>query len=385
MQALAPSKPGSPPTPHRVLVHAPVGRDGALTCALLRDAAIDAHAVAERADLRGALDRGASVLILTEEALTTATLEIVEPWIAQQEPWSDLPVVLFIDDGHAPAEIVRITDAFGPSANVTFLERPLRPSALVSVVRSALKARARQYEVRDLLVSLRRLNDSLEQRVEDRTSEVRALATALTLAEQRERERISQVLHDGLQQLLFALQIKLQLFGVNRADALLEEAETLLQQTLEVTRTLTVELHPPVLDDDGLTVALEWLASHFEQQYDLRVEVEADGPCPVPRKEIRTLLTQSVRELLFNVVKHANVDRAHIHVRTTCTPMEIVVEDEGEGFPTSPLPLSDNGSGVGLSSLRDRLGLLGGRLEVQTRPGNGTRVVLTVPEDRDAG
>lgn len=150
-----------PAAAERALILAPHGRDAAVAATLLAQAGIGAEACPDLASLRRALDEGAGLVIVAEEALRTAGLQDIAAWIAAQPPWSDLPVVLLTGRGGGlernPAA-ARLTDALG---NVTFLERPFHPTTLVSVVRTALRGRHRQYEARTRLDERERLLEAL--------------------------------------------------------------------------------------------------------------------------------------------------------------------------------------------------------------------------------
>lgn len=139
----------------RALVLAPLGRDAAIAAAMLGEAAIEAHRCSSLAELIPELDEGAAFVIVTEEVIATADLHPLMEWLEGQEEWSDLPFVLLTMRGGGlernPAA-ARHLDQLG---NVTFLERPFHPTTLVSLARSALRARRRQYEARARLVALR--------------------------------------------------------------------------------------------------------------------------------------------------------------------------------------------------------------------------------------
>lgn len=369
-----------------VLVAAPTGRDATLTHALLHQVGIDSQTVdsAEEAS-RHLLETAIGTLVLTEESVTPTALHQLRRALDAQPPWSEVPIVLFANARQNASELFRMIDAFGPGASVTVLERPVRPPTLVSVVRSCLRARNRQYEVRDLLDQLERLNESLEHRVDERTSEVRTLASALTLAEQRERSRLSDLLHDHLQQLIFAAQLKLQL-AVSQLEGrpaeLVSQSDAYLRDAMKSVRTLTVELHPPILVEDGIHVALEWVAAHMEEQYGLHVEVDAPSVAQLPSRELLILLTQAVRELLFNIVKHADTDQAWVSVEMASDSVRLLVEDKGTGFDVSRR-LNDPKRGHGLRAIRERLRLVGGDFHVASQPGEGTTMTLIVPIDAE--
>lgn len=144
-------------TTERALILAPHGRDATVACALLGEVGIAAHACPDLPALCMALEDGAGLLILAEEAVRTADLQGLAAWIGAQPPWSDLPVILLTLRGagsERTPEAARLTELLG---NVTFVERPFHPTTLVSVVRTCLRGRRRQYEARARLVERERL------------------------------------------------------------------------------------------------------------------------------------------------------------------------------------------------------------------------------------
>jgi PAS domain S-box-containing protein len=234
---------------------------------------------------------------------------------------------------------------------------------------------------------LRRLNETLEARVAERTKQVNDLAAALTLAEQRERRRISQLLHDGLQQHLFGTRLQvgfLESSGLAGDEAAIraqtERLEGLLDEAVQITRTLAIDLSPPVLENEGLEAALSWLVGHMRELHGLEVDLAVEGPCELPGLERRVLLFHLVRELLFNVVKHAGTGAARVEVTDEGERVRICVEDEGAGFDVEPAARAP-GEGFGLYSVRERLGLFGGTFEVDSQPGRGTCATITIPKN----
>lgn len=220
---------------------------------------------------------------------------------------------------------------------------------------------------------------------EQRTAQLRALAAELTRAEQRERRRLAKILHDHLQQLLVAARMRLS--GLQRhtenerTAATLEQIHELLDQCLTESRSLTLELSPPVLYEAGLTAGLQWLARQMEEKHHLRVEVEAD-PAAEPASETRRVfLFEAVREMLLNVVKHAQTDYARVTLRSLdAERLELVVADSGQGFELARIEeRQESNGGFGLFSIRERLEVLGGHLQIDTAPGRGTRMVIEVP------
>ena len=231
----------------------------------------------------------------------------------------------------------------------------------------------------------RALKAALEERTQeaDRAlAHLRLTAAQLTFAEQRERRRLSQVLHDHLQQLIVAAKLRLSALE-SRADPelrpTLREVDLLLKECIEASRSLAVELSPPLLYDAGLAAALEWLVRQMREKHGLTVSVRADRAADPEAHDVRTVLFQATREILFNVVKHAAVGRARVALEVLDERrLRLVVADDGVGFdlgrvdPSSP-------AGSGLAQIKERLGLIGGALELESQPGSGTKISLIAP------
>lgn len=242
--------------------------------------------------------------------------------------------------------------------------------------------------------ALRRLNETLEERVAQRTaalveSEQRArlLTSMLTMAEQEERRRISQILHDDLQQQLYAIQLQLhsarnELQSGEDEVALqsVAEAEEWITGSIETTRRLTVDLSPPILKSEGLADALGWLVSQMKELYGLDVVLKAHHGFRMPDPDMRVLLFQIVRELLFNVVKHADASHATVALQSANGEVIIQVSDDGQGFDVQQAMARTRGrSGLGLFNAAERVRLFGGRMHVESIPGDGTRITIRVP------
>ncbi len=230
--------------------------------------------------------------------------------------------------------------------------------------------------------------------LEYRTTQLSRMARDLTLAEHHAREQIARTLHDGLQQLLVivALNLEHQLKREHEArtapSELLAEAKQQLDEAIAVARSLNVELFPPVLQRSGLPAALTWLAKWTQEKYKLSVDVSADPRADSAQKDVRTLLFESVRELLFNAVKYAQTDRVSLRLELDADDqLCITVTDQGVGFEPARLHDRSNAAqmGWGLFRIRERLTLLGGRLDVESSPGSGTRVRLVVPREAVQG
>jgi PAS domain S-box-containing protein len=222
---------------------------------------------------------------------------------------------------------------------------------------------------------LRRLNLSLQEQAD----QLRRLSMELTMVEQRERKRLALVLHDNLQQLLTAARFRTgALAHVQAPDvrAAAAAVDTLLSQAIDASRTLTGELSPPILFEAGLLPALQWLAKWMHDRYDLTVDVTGRDVERPMEEEASVFLFRAVRELLFNAQKHAKVKSATVQLRQEEDSVEIIVQDRGEGF--DPASLGDHG-GMGLFGIREQLVFRGGRLEIESALGQGSRIRLVMP------
>jgi PAS domain S-box-containing protein len=227
--------------------------------------------------------------------------------------------------------------------------------------------------------------------LERRTTQLSQMASDLTLAEQHAREQLAKTLHDGLQQLLVSAALQLDRHVTRDAqrggvlDEPLVRAKGHLDEAIAAARSLSMELFPPALHGSGLPGALAWLAERTRNQYGLVVQVSAQPLANSDRKDVRTLLYESVRELLFNAVKHAQVDRVVVDLSLDQDDaLCITVTDHGIGFDTAGLAEREKAgqAGWGLFSIRERLTLLGGRFDVESAPGQGTRFRLVAPRGK---
>lgn len=232
------------------------------------------------------------------------------------------------------------------------------------------------------LIERLRAEERLEERVEKRTAQVRQLVSELIISEQTVRQRLAQSLHDDLQQTLYAVKIQLQFLSDDLDGQ--EEVDRLIKATnyaLDLTRQLTVELSPPVLEKEGLLAALEWLAGHMFDIYGLHVAVGSEDGPEVVTKEQSILLYQIVRELLFNVVKHAGVKKALITLQKEDGGFSITVSDHGLGFDMTA-EQTESINSFGLHSIKERLQLIDGYTDIDSQPGQGTRIRLFIPSSR---
>lgn len=202
------------------------------------------------------------------------------------------------------------------------------------------------------------------------------LATQALAAEQRERERLAQLLHDeAVQNLLVARQELTAVRRHGRADAL-DRLEEALELTVRQLRGEIFELHPYVLDHAGLAAAVRALAERAKERSGAAVEVDVD-PAAEGRRD--ALVTWLVRELLTNAAKHARADRIGVEVRCTGDGLRVAVDDDGRGFSAAEAERALLEGHIGLAAARQRVEALGGALHVRTSPGAGATIAATLP------
>ena len=244
---------------------------------------------------------------------------------------------------------------------------------VITVVRD-ITARKRAEE------ALQRARDELERRVDERTAQLRALTAQLVRAEEHERARIAEILHDDVQQMLVAVQYTISgVQGSPKAERerTVRKANEILREAVERTRSLSITLRPPVLYEFGVGAALSWLSGEVREQQGLSVQMQVDEAAEPASNELRTFIFQSVRELLLNVVKHSGVRAAEVRLGLVGDDrIRVQVQDSGVGFDES----HGKAACMGLLGIRERAGFLGGTMEISSESGKGTCVTLILPK-----
>jgi PAS domain S-box-containing protein len=226
-----------------------------------------------------------------------------------------------------------------------------------------------------------------DARLYDYQQQLRRLASEISLAEEKERRRIASELHDGTIQNLALAKIKLgeleRGLGQKNRGAALNEIRDLLELSIHDARSLIFELSPPVLYELGLGAAMEWLGEQFQARHEIACRVATDqGKVPLD-VEIEVVLFQVLRELLVNVVKHANATRVDIELHRLGDRISLQVNDDGVGFDAAAVVMDSGSGGFGLFNIRERLQLLGATLEIESGP--GTLVTVTAPLNAESG
>jgi signal transduction histidine kinase len=293
--------------------------------------------------------------------------------------WRDTPVVVLSGMKHDDVGLVAVKEGAEDFLSKDDLNRPLLERALYyAVERKQLKVALLQHE--------RRHSQELERQVtertalaEKRTAQLREMSRALAQSEQRERQRIARFIHDGLQQLLVTASMNLGRAARQSPDEQhqsIDRVQEIIRQAIAMSRSLTAQLSPAVLFETGLSRALEWLARNMRVDHDLVVALDVPEDLPQLPHDVATVVFESVRELLFNVVKHGRTHDASVGARVVGRRLEVVVRDGGVGF--DPRELEQSSEHFGLRNVQHRLHLIDGDLHIQAAPGRGVQVTLTV-------
>ncbi|MBU0481750.1 MAG: PAS domain S-box protein [Proteobacteria bacterium] len=212
--------------------------------------------------------------------------------------------------------------------------------------------------------------------------QLKALASELSLAEDRERRILAAELHDQIGQTLSLVKMKLHNLRGHLADEEIrqefDETRSFLDQAIRDTRSLTLELSPPILYELGLEAALEWLAEGFRKKTGISCQVRAECGTNL-NDDINGVLFRSVREILFNVYKHAEARLVKVSTSPKRGCFQVRVKDNGIGFDIAAVEKRVTGHAYGLFSIRERLSHLGGKMQVDSKLGKGTTVTLEVP------
>lgn len=245
-------------------------------------------------------------------------------------------------------------------------------------------------------------NTELEAKVEVRTKQLEdsyreierkeaargELLRKILTAQEEERKRIARELHDETTQSLLGLLMKLEAASKTPSEAssidsdMLMDVKNLAVETLDNVRRIIHDLRPSVLDDLGLLSAIRWYAEARFGSVAIKARVELTGEDRSLAPEIETALFRVVQEAIANIVRHAEAHNAVISVELEDAAVRIEVEDDGKGFDVEAIRRqADKAVGLGLLGMEERIALLGGRFQIESNPGGGTRLVIEVPLD----
>lgn len=224
------------------------------------------------------------------------------------------------------------------------------------------------------------VKNAVEDELRANQQRLRSLASELSLAEERERRRIAAGLHDYACQNLVLSKMKLQGLPVTETDEIEDVCDT-IDKTIESVRGLIFDLSSPTLYKFGLEAAIkELLEERVKAQHNIDCTFRDDGAAKPLAEDVRVVLFQSVRELLFNIIKHAQARAVTVDIGRLDDSIRITVTDDGIGFDMEEaLAGPSRRHGFGLFHIRERLDFIGGRLDMESQPGYGSRFTLLAP------
>ena len=287
-----------------------------------------------------------------------------------------------------------LTDAIAEGKEVLHIDRTLRKkngdifpaSVTMSVFRMDGQVSSITAIVRDITEQ-----KEAEQEIQLYQKRLKALASQLTVAEERERRRIAADLHDQIGQTLALARLQLaqvrKSVPIDGLTAQIDELSDSMHQAAKDTQQLVFDLSSPLMNELGLAEAIsEWLEEKIGKRYALKTKFsQTGGQIPLSDDE-RAILFRNVRELLTNVVKHARANLVQVSMEYTDVSLSIIIRDDGIGFDDRSLsPQGGIDGGFGLFSVRERMTDFGGTLEIASEPGKGCKATLTVPLRNDLG
>jgi signal transduction histidine kinase/ActR/RegA family two-component response regulator len=395
----------------RVLILAPVGRDGPASAELLTKAGLRPLVCAAFEAMIEALHRGAAALFVAEEALFGRDLTALQAWVAAQPPWSDLPIIILTSHRQDPRVAAWRQKLVAQLGNVAMLERPVHPITLSSTLQAAVRARHRQYEVRSLIEARERAAAQLQRRVDEATAELRQQMDERSriqdaLRQAQKMEAIGQltggVAHD-FNNLLMVIIAGLEMIERHRNSerfaSFVESMRSAAQRGASLTRQLLAFSRRQPLKTEAVD-----LARHFDGMRELLdrsvgsnirllTNFAADlWPVEVDPNELELVILN----LAFNA-RDAMPDGGTITVQGENVAegfVRLTVADTGSGMPADVAARAfepffttkeiGKGSGLGLAQAYGFAHESGGSVEIQTEPGYGTRIVLTLPRSRSS-
>ncbi|HNW44711.1 MAG TPA: sensor histidine kinase [Elusimicrobiales bacterium] len=268
-----------------------------------------------------------------------------------------------------------------------YFERKLASKALLDAHNDLEKrVKARTAELEKLNAALKaevRERELRQKQILSYQEKLRGLSAELILTEERERREIATDLHDVIGQTLAMAKMRAGALrgrhSAAEAPPELKDLSSFIDEAILATRSLTFQLASPILYELGLESALERLAEDTRQQHGLRVEFRGDGKTRTLSTETSVLIFKAVRELIMNAVKHAKASEVKVCVRGAAGLITVTVRDNGRGFAPAAAGYGGDRRGFGLFSIREKVSRLGGAFRLESRPGAGTRAVITAP------
>jgi len=359
----------------RVPILLPIGRDAELISSALNREQVDVAVCASMHEMLDKIRVGCGPFVVGDEAFSDNTLHQLTEALNAQPEWSNLPGIIFI--GRSSGR--RSLNLLAARREISLIKRPIKKSLFASIMRTAVEARRRQYQVSDLLADLVQTNQTLRSH----TALLQKLALELTRIEDRERQRIARILHDDLQQVLASARLQTEMLFDFIKDEPAQKVQMVcdtLSEAMKTSRSLSHELNPAFVHGENLGAALKKLGARMAENYGFQIQttIEIDGDRIA--EDIKIFVYRSVQELLFNCAKHAGASQVSLELTGHGKFLSITITDDGVGFDTANLKISggDEG-GFGLFSIQERATALGGSFKIHSFPDKGSRFVFKIP------
>jgi signal transduction histidine kinase len=373
----------------RLLLLAPTGNDSADARAILTRAGFSVTECRDLLYLCNELSVGAAALLIAEESLSLEALPAFVECVKAQPPWSDLPVILLTGRGHLTRDTNRLFELFGDHGNITLLERPFRINTLLSLLRTALRSRRRQNQVRDLLGQVQRVNNELERRVAERTAQLNSSVKSLesfchSLAHDlrapvRAIRSFAKIIQDDYNARLEDDGRRM----LQRVGAAAERMDLLINDLLTLSRVSQADV--PLVIVDVARVTTQAVEDLREEIQTTRAEIKLE-PLEGKVRANPIILRQVIENFLSNALKYTRKNetpRIHVWSEKQNDRVRISVQDHGIGIPAQfhdrifelfqRLHSTEySGTGVGLAIAKAGAERMLGRVGVTSDNGSGS-------------
>lgn len=362
-----------------VLVLAPRAQDQVLVGSLAQRDSLKVASCESFDELLQQTSEDCGLIVLDPQHLGDADFSRLCRALGDQPTWSEIPVIVFRsaeDDEHKELESLL------SRSGVRWLTRPILMDSLAGLATTCVEARRRQIQVAGLLRDQAQLNEELQER----SHQLSKLTVELIEAEDRERQRIARLLHDDLQQMLVGACLRLEA-AMKKIDATsdlvapLACVRDLILKSQRRCRRLSHDLFPVTLNDADVTVVLDYVAEQARSNYGLSVNLTTGPHLGQVSPVVLRFIYRAVREILLNAAKYAGVDSVHIAAERCGDRLDLELNDKGVGFDPDRINRDGESFGIGLLTIRERADALGGTLSINSQPGAGSRLHLSIPAE----